>query len=231
MSQPPAAVPQVCVGANNTSVKANTFESVPRLTLLATFTAFTGVVLLLIGISFAIDSFNHNSALLPYSCRNHMISELGFPYASPLTWLFNGAVMIGGLMLLPTNYALGAHLRTRLGYAAASFGCLGGLALSGLGMFGLRQDVLHAPYLFGRFFKIHMAFAQVIFLGWTVGITLFTMLFYRRRNDPVSCLMALAGIVSGLVYLTFLEVSICPSHTQAALVKATVHPPKAQIAL
>ena len=200
-------------------MKPHTFGLMPRLTRLATLSTLISGVLLVGGISFAIVSFNQNRALLPYSCWNHAISELGFPFASALTWLFNGALMIGGLMFLPTHYVMGAHLRTRLGYAATTFGYLGGLALSSLGLVGLRQDVLHAPYSFGPFFAIHVVLALVFFLACTVGILLFTIQFYRRREDPSVRPLILAGMACGLVYITFMVVSICPNPTHAALAK------------
>ena len=191
----------------------------PRLTRLATLSSLISGVLLVGGISFAIVSFNQNRALLPYSCWNHAISELGFPFASALTWLFNGALMIGGLMFLPTPYVLGGHMRTRLGYAATIFGCLGGLALSSLGILGLSQDVLHAPYSFGPFFALHLVLAFVFFLACTVGILMFTILFYRRRGDPSVRPLILAGMTCVLVYITFLVLLIWPNPTHTTLAK------------
>ena len=129
-------------------MKPNIFESVPRSTLLATFAALIALILWLTGISLALVSFTDNNAA-PYSCWNHTISELGFPFASPLTWLFNGAEFITGLMLLPIMYALGAQLRTSLGYVATGFGspfCFIPISLSGRGRRGLKRKFVVHPF-------------------------------------------------------------------------------------
>jgi hypothetical protein len=206
------------LGVNNTKVKPHSFESMPRLTCLATIAAFISVVLWFVGISLAIISFNHNNAA-PYSCWNHVISELGFPYASRLTWLFNGTLAIGGLLLLPTLWALGGYLRTRLGYVAAGFGFVTCLALSAVGMMGLKQDFLRAPYVFLRFLRMHLAVADIFFLAWLVTVTLFTVVFCRRWKDPASRPMALVGIICWLLYPTFFVVAFHANPMQAPLLK------------
>jgi hypothetical membrane protein len=200
-------------------LKIESFESHSRFTRFATLGALLGAALLAAGISFAIVSYNHNRALQTYSPVNHAISELGFPAASRLTWLFNGTVAIGGLLLLPVNFALAARLRTGLGHAAARCACLGALSLSGLGLFGLRQDFLQTPYLIGPYFRIHMIFAGVFFLAWSAAISLFTIAFCRRGRDSASRLMALAGIMFCVVFGALLLVTICLDPAQMASFK------------
>jgi hypothetical protein len=204
-------------------MNTNAFKSVPRSTLLATFAAIIGGVLWFTGIPLAIVSFNHNNAM-PYSFWNHVISELGFPYASHLTWLFNGTLTIGSLLLLPTIYALGAYLHTRLGYVAVGFSFVACLSLSGVGLYGLKQDLLHAPYFFRPFYRIHMTLAGAFGLGWLVSMTLFAIIFCRRWKDPASRLMAVIGIIFCLAYPSFLIVGIYPNPTQEALLKDLHNP-------
>jgi len=189
-----------------------------RLTWLATIAALISVVLWTIGILLAIISFNRSNTV-PYSCWNHVISELGFPYASRLTWVFNGTVAIGGLLLLPTLYALGAQLQTRLGTVAVGFGFVACLAVGVLGMMGLKQDFSHASYIFLRFLKVHLAIADVFFLGWLVTVSLFTIIFYRRWEDPAARPMTLVGILSWSLYPLFLIVAIYANPMQAPLLK------------
>lgn len=54
-------------GLNNSNVGPTTFESMRRLTLLATIAASISVVLWFAGILLAIISFNHSNGV-PYSC-------------------------------------------------------------------------------------------------------------------------------------------------------------------
>ncbi len=185
---------------------------------MATIAALISVVLWFIGISLAIISFNYSNAV-PYSCWNHVISELGFPYASRLTWLFNGTLAISSLLLLPTLCAMGAYLRTRLGTVAVGFGFVTCLALSALGMFGLKQDFSHGTYVFLPFLKVHLIIADLFFLGWLVTVTLFTVVFYRRWNDPASRVMAMVGIISWSLYPIFLIVALHANPMGAALLK------------
>jgi hypothetical membrane protein len=199
-------------------VKAIAFDSMRRVTMLATLAALMSAVLWFTGISLTIISFNHSNAA-PYSCWNHVISELGFPYASRLTWLFNGTLAIGSLLLLPTLYAVGAYLRTRLGTVAVGFGFVTCLALSALGVFGLKQDFFRGPYTFLPFLKMHLVIADLFFLGWLVTVTLFTIIFYRRWNDPASRLIVLVGILSWVLYPIFLIVALHANPMQAALMK------------
>src|ERR1700689_3130186 len=143
-------------------VRLNAFEPLRRLTLVATVAALVSMVLWFMGISLAIISFNHSNAA-PYSCWNHVISELGFPYASRLTWLFNGTLAISSLLLLPTLYTVGAYLRMRLANVAVGFGFVTCLALSSLGIFGLKQDFSHGPYVFLPFLRNHLIIADLFF--------------------------------------------------------------------
>jgi hypothetical membrane protein len=94
-------------------VESDISKSKPRLTLLATIAAVVAVAVLFVGVSLAIVSFNHSNAM-PFFCRNHFISELGFPGASQWTWLFNGTLVIGSLLLPPALYALGIILHARI---------------------------------------------------------------------------------------------------------------------
>jgi hypothetical protein len=189
-----------------------------HLTWLATIAALISVVLWFTGISLAVISFNHSNAV-PYSCWNHVLSELGFPYASRLTWVYNGTLVIGSLLLLPILYAVGASLQTRLATVAMGFGFVTCLALGALGIYGLQQDFSHAPYHFLRFLKMHMIIADVFFLGWLVTVTLFTIVFGRRWKDPASWPVVLVGIPSSLLYPIFLMVAFYANPMQAPLLK------------
>jgi hypothetical protein len=198
--------------------KTSSYRHVPRSIWLATLAAPLGVVLLIVGVFLSVISFDHNNAN-PYSCWNHVISELGFPYASPLTCVFNATVVVSSLLFLPMLYQLGTFLRTRLGYMAIGCGFVTFLALSALGVLGLRQDFLHSPYVFLRFFKIHMAIAGVFFLGWLATVTMLTIAFCGHWKDPLSRLMAIVGMVSFLVFPTAVVVSLSKHPMETALQK------------
>jgi hypothetical protein len=198
-------------------------RNVPRSTWLATVAASIGVLVWLNGVHLAVVAFDSHNAV-PYSRWNHVISELGFPFVSPLTWVYNGTLAASSLLLLPTFYALSTHLRTGLGYVAAGFGTISCLALSGVGIFGLRQDIFYSSYIFMRFYRIHMALAGVCYLGWLVAMTLFAIQFFRRWKDPATRVMAIAGILCCLVYPAFFIAVRSSDPMQAALAKDLRNP-------
>jgi hypothetical protein len=201
---------------SNTTGGRVTLESVPRSIPLATSAFFIGVVLWFTGIPLATVSFDHHNAV-PYSCWNHTISEFGFPFVSPLTWVYNGTLAIGSLMFLPTVYGVSARLGSRLAYVAGGTGFVACVALCGIGIFGLNQDVRRTPYVFVEFLRIHMTLANVFFLGCAVTVTLFTVAFCRRWKYPASRMMALVGIFGCFVYAAALTVVFHPNPTQVAL--------------
>ena len=194
-----------------------------RLTQVATITAFISAVLWCIGMPVAVVSFNRSNTVA-YSCWNHVLSELGFPYASRLTWVFNGTLAIGGLLLLPTFYALRNCLQTWLGAVAKGFGVVTCLALSVLGLMGLRQDVFGGPYIFLRFLQLHLAVADVFFLGWLATVTLFTISFCRRWEDSFARPVAVVGILSMLLYPLFLVVAFFANPMSTPLRKSLADP-------
>ncbi|MGD0812794.1 MAG: hypothetical protein ABSA83_04265 [Verrucomicrobiota bacterium] len=194
--------------------------NVPRLpgwTRLANVSVPAGMMVIALGIAVGTIGFDQNHSLQPYSFWNHATSELGFPFTSPVTWFFNSAVAISALLFVPSSLALLAHWRSRLALLAAFFGCAGSVALCGLGLFGLRQDLLHTAYSFGRFYPIHMAFADAFFGFWTLSIALFTLVLIRldraSRFDP----LVLNGTLCCLVFGAFLAAAIHPNLPYAML--------------
>jgi len=196
--------------------RTHTLNTVPRSISLATVAAFIGAVVWFAGTHIAMASFDSHQAV-PYSHWNHVISELGFPFASPMTWAYNGTLAIASLTVLPILYALSGHLQTRLATIAARFGYCACVALSCVGIYGLRQDILRTPYLLTHFYRVHMAFATVFFLGWVIAVTLFAIVFSRRWQDPASRAMAIGGFVCALLYPAFAISAICGGPMQTAL--------------
>jgi len=194
------------------------FRSVPRQTLVGTLATLVGGVLWFTGISVAIVSFNHHQPF-PYSVWNHTFSELGLPFASPLTWVFNGTVTITSLIVPFILCAVSAHLKTRLGNIAAGFGATACVALCCMGIFGLKQDMSRSPYLLLPFMSTHNALAGMFFLGWAVSVLLFALAFKRHWKDVASRIMTVAGVVCALLCPTFFLSAIYPSAVGRSLLQ------------
>lgn len=179
----------------------------PRLRWLATIAAVMGAGVWFAGLFLAVHSFDQNNAI-PYSPWNHFMSELGFPYASRQTWLYNGALFFGSMALLCILLALAVHLRTKMGYVAAGFGFASCVALNGIGWWGLKQDYLQSAYYFLPFLRIHSELTFAFFLGWLVTVALFTIVFCFRWRSFASRLMAIIGVACCLLYPVAIFVAV-----------------------
>jgi hypothetical membrane protein len=178
--------------------------------------AVVGLVLWVVGCSLAINAFSHSNAV-PYSLWNHTISELGFPHASSLTWIYNSTLVLLGLLLLPTYHALRINLASRAGNVAAGFGSATSLMMSLIGLMGLRLDLTQSPYRFLPYLAHHNDVAAIFFLGWLVTVILFTRIFIGLRQDPFCRLAVCAGTAGVLLYPVFLWVALKSNPMEAAL--------------
>ena len=189
-----------------------------RWALLAVACTLLAVALWLCGVHAAVRAFDGANAAA-YSCWNHVASELGFPFASPRTWAFNGAVAAVAVLAMPTLFALAAALRTRLAGAAAWVGAAGCVSLATMGMFGLRQDAEGTPYVFLKFFAVHATLTAVFAALWGVAITLFEVDFLRRWRDPAARWMACGGAFCWMIYPVFLVSVVRSNPTERALLR------------
>ena len=198
-------------------------QRVPLLTWLATSGVAFALVLLLIGVPVAISSFNSANAV-PYSCPNHLISELGFPFASRLTWVFNGDLTLLGVLVLPALIAVSEKLKTRLAHVAAAVGSIAFLALSVMGVFGLKHDLLRSPYRLLNFLSIHTALAGVFFLGWIAATALFALAFWRHGRRPIVRLVAATSFICCCIFPITIVISAFTHPTESALQKDVENP-------
>ncbi len=77
-----------------------------------------------------------------FSLFNHFISELGEVGISPAAWVFNGGMMIGGVILLPYILELGLIFRSALGWLGTAAGIVATLGVIAVGIFPMNN--LHA---------------------------------------------------------------------------------------
>lgn len=86
-----------------------------------------------------------------YSLFNHFISELGEVGVSRAAWAFNGALILGGLLLVPFNIALGVRLGSILGWLGAAVGCVAVLGVTAVGLFPMNNLKPHTTAAFTYF--------------------------------------------------------------------------------
>ena len=81
----------------------------------------------------------HGTGMEAYSPLNHFISELGEVGVSRLAWLFNGGLIVSGLLFLPFSVGLALVLpgwAAKLGFVA---GIVAALSLAAVGVFPMND--------------------------------------------------------------------------------------------
>ena len=74
-----------------------------------------------------------------YSPINHVVSELGEVGISRLAWLFNGALIIGGIGILLGTISLALHLQGWFRYLILILGLITGLSGTFVGIFPMNH--------------------------------------------------------------------------------------------
>jgi len=82
-----------------------------------------------------------------FSWASSALSDLGTPGA-PVPWLFNGGLILGGVLALPFAWWHWRRARTRVGRSVPVALAGAGLALAGIGVFPL-GTALHFPFAAG----------------------------------------------------------------------------------
>ena len=164
----------------------------------AALTAIAGVLIMTAGWILAIAGYNQSHPAA-YSPLNHFVSELGWVRASAGAWLFNRSLSVGVLLFIPLIWAVGRHLGTRLGRAAAAVGIA--TALSGSAVGFLPLDRL-APHLMAAC----CYFWGLLFMG-----LLFTLAFRfsaRRARAKWPMLASLAVFLLCTLFLAYPKDSV-----------------------
>lgn len=127
-----------------------------------------------------------------YSPLNHFISELGEVGVSSLAWLFNGSLVVSGLLMAAFLLFLGRRLGTRLGWAAGIAGVVSGLGTTGVGLFPMND------------LPPHLTAAFTFFDGGLVTVILFAVAILRDRRDRLARWLLVPAAATGVAFAAFL---------------------------
>jgi hypothetical membrane protein len=127
-----------------------------------------------------------------YSPLNHFISELGEVGVSSLAWIFNGSLVISGVLMAVFLAGMGWHLGTRLGKAAALTGVVAGLGASAVGLIPMND------------LQPHLRASFTFFDCGLVSVGLFTIAVLRDRQGCLPRWLVIPGIATGLAFAIFL---------------------------
>lgn len=129
-----------------------------------------------------------------YSLLNHFISELGEVGVSKLAWLFNLALIAGGLLLIPFYIGLGLSLPGWLAKAGMVVGLAAGLSLAGVGFFPMNNL---PPHIFVAQAYFRSGLATVVAFGLATLLKPKERVVLNRRAS-------LASLVAALCYASFI---------------------------
>jgi hypothetical membrane protein len=133
-----------------------------------------------------------------YSPFNHYISELGYIHISRGAWLFNGAMVITGVLFLVFCLGLGLYLRTPWGYAGTVAGISTAVFCAGVGLFSMDR----LPY--------HLIVATWYFRSGLLTVLLFGIAFLaqakgRHRIPKRAVLFSLLAALAYGAFLTLMD--------------------------
>jgi hypothetical membrane protein len=144
----------------------------------------------------------------PYSILNHYISKLGEVGVSRLAPVFNGSLIVGGLVLIIFVIGLGLHIHTKLGCVASAFGTFSCVSCSLVGVFPMNNLSIHKLVTFSFFYS------------GLVAITLFNLVIIFDKEKKISKWLLIPGIVTVASFASFL---IIPYMIRSTL-GHTLHP-------
>ena len=127
-----------------------------------------------------------------YNPLNHFISELGYIGVSDFAWLFNGGIIIGGLLIACFMWGLGGKLKTRL-YEISSFvGVIAGVLEAFIGFFSMNN------------LNIHIIVAMSFFITSTITMMLYSIAIYKDTNQLLPKTLVLYGLLVFVSFIIFL---------------------------
>ena len=158
--------------------------------IFASYIGQAGIFILLLSVSIAV-AFYVGKQNETYSFLNHFISELGEKGVSPLAYIFNGGLILGGACISFFMLGLAMHIGNSWGLILGAIGLVTGLSATLVGVFPMNQ------------LEIHTAIANTFFYGGllsALGYTLYVVFSPQPRLPKIT---ALTGGVTMLAFAAF----------------------------
>ena len=127
-----------------------------------------------------------------FSPFNHWVSELGERGVSQLSWLFNGGLVIGGLLFVVFIVGLAVTRTGALRFVYGALGAIAGIAGAGVGVFPMNELGTHA--------LVALTFFN---LGWIV-VGLASIDFWRRPDPRFPRWLSIIGLLTVIAFVGFL---------------------------
>ena len=162
-------------------------NGVEKLIIASSYMAQAGILIILLCVLIAASSYvgRQNEA---YSFLNHFISELGEIGVSPLALIFNGGLILGGLLTSCFMLGMAIHIGGRWGLGLGIVGLVTSITVTLIGIYPMNQ------------LEIHMVTANTFFRGGLL-VSLGYSLYILCSRQPQ--LPKVTAITSGITVLAF----------------------------
>ncbi|MHA1683031.1 MAG: DUF998 domain-containing protein [Promethearchaeota archaeon] len=130
-----------------------------------------------------------------YSLLNHAVSELGIPEISPLSWIFNACLIIGGFFILIFIIGFEEHVP---GKFAKFLGMVSALSCSFVGVF---PAIMSVPVMIIG----HLISAMTFFFGGMLTVLVYTLKILRQGGKLIPRAISIAGFVVVGIFAIFLS--------------------------
>ena len=158
--------------------------------IFASYVGQAGILILLLSVLIA-AAFYVGKQNETYSFLNHFISELGEKGVSPLAYIFNGGLIVGGACISFFMLGLAIHIGGNWGLILGAIGLVTGISATLVGVFPMNQ------------LEIHTAIANTFFYGGLLAALGYTLYVVFSSDPRLPKITALTGGVTMLAFAAF----------------------------
>ena len=166
-------------------------NGVEKLIIASSYMAQAGILIILLCVLIAASSYvgRQNEA---YSFLNHFISELGEIGVSPLALIFNGGLILGGLLTSCFMLGMAIHIGGRWGLGLGIVGLVTSITVTLVGIYPMNQ------------LEIHMVTANTFFRGGLLVSLGYSLYIFCSRQPQLPKVTAITSGITVLAFALFL---------------------------
>ena len=188
-------------------------NGVEKLIIASSYMAQAGILIILLCVLIAASSYvgRQNEA---YSFLNHFISELGEIGVSPLALIFNGGLILGGLLTSCFMLGMAIHIGGRWGLGLGIVGLVTSITVTLVGIYPMNQ------------LEIHMVTANTFFRGGLLVSLGYSLYILCSRQPQLPKVTAITSGITVLAFALFLWFLPAPQEGSGSIVEILKNRPE-----
>ena len=188
-------------------------NGVEKLIIASSYMAQAGILIILLCVLIAASSYvgRQNEA---YSFLNHFISELGEIGVSPLALIFNGGLILGGLLTSCFMLGMAIHIGGRWGLGLGIVGLVTSITVTLVGIYPMNQ------------LEIHMVTANTFFRGGLLVSLGYSLYILCSRQPQLPRVTAITSGITVLAFALFLWFLPAPQEGSGSIVEILKNRPE-----